>query len=148
MIAAFTDDAIYNIQHRYAHDYDIIKLCDDYLLHKHAQRNGGAAKGAWPALPKSVTLFGEEYRIELVQELAAAENEYANVNFYRHLIQIDAACDLAVQWSSLCHEVVHIIDHHLMLSLDEPATCRIASGLFEFVAQLGVTAELIEGIGC
>jgi len=92
----------------------------------------------WPPIPSLVVLYGQDYEIALVSDLACAAHKYGETNYYRHRIEIDGASSLSVQWATLCHEVLHVIDDHLALGLEEEDVRRLDSGIFEFIAQLGL----------
>ena len=92
----------------------------------------------WPELPKTLVLYGQCYTVERVADLAAAEHRYGETNYYRHTISIDDRCARSVQWATLCHEVLHVIDEQLALGLEEEDVRRLDSGLFEFISQLGI----------
>ena len=92
----------------------------------------------WPELPNEITLFGQPYAIEIVADLSAAVHRYGETEFYRHTISIDGGSVLSVQWATLCHEVLHVIDEALAMGLEEEDVRRLDAGLFEFISQLGI----------
>jgi hypothetical protein len=92
----------------------------------------------WPALPQSLVLYGQPYSVEIVADLAASSHRYGETRYYTHTISIDGGSVLSVQWATLCHEVLHVIDEHLALGLEEEDVRRLDSGLFEFISQLGI----------
>jgi len=92
----------------------------------------------WPELPQELVLFGQPYSVEIVADLSSAIHRYGETIYHRHKISIDGASARSVQWATLCHEVLHVIDEALALGLEEETVRRLDTGLFEFISQLGI----------
>lgn len=87
-------------------------------------------------LPTHLWLFGRKWKIRLTHELGATESNFGRTTMWSGEIVIDGGLNLNDQWSTLCHEVLHVISMSLSLDFDEATVNRTGAGLWEFVRTL------------
>ena len=87
-------------------------------------------------IPLKLTLFGCEWGVKLVDGLIDDHNQYGMTNFQANVMSLDRSLPVDMQWTTLVHEVIHVVNHCLALEFDEDTVCRLDAGLGQFVLQL------------
>ena len=104
-------------------------------------------------LPDKISVFGQEFRIELVPDLKSGDDEvHGETSGIHHRIRISADLDLSRQWQTLVHEYVHAVLYVVGVSnvtddtMEEVIAQSLEYGIWQLLQQHGVTlAKLTNG---
>lgn len=99
-------------------------------------RRPAACMSQLPPLPAEIRLFGQTWAVVVDPNLTQSLGEYGNAAHFLRRITVAGDTDLSAQWATLLHEVIHAVDHTLVLGLPEETVHRLGAGMWEFVETL------------
>ena len=85
--------------------------------------------------PKSIKIFGVDYKIKLVNHNDIFSNEQDGMlNWKEQTIYIQANYPVNQQYKILLHEIIHVISADLLLNFNEQLVEQLATSLFAILS--------------
>jgi Zn-dependent peptidase ImmA (M78 family) len=101
--------------------------------------NANPTKGEEMKLPKKVRILGRTFTVEYFDfdKKVQANDLNGSVDHHKQNIQINNTIHRESQEATLLHEIIHIVSRELKIGLDEDATCKLHTGLYQVLNDNG-----------
>lgn len=102
-------------------------------------------------LPHTITLFGHEVQVEIVDGLGEDEDGkkdwgQADMTGCPLQIRIHSCCDGRRAYQTLVHEVIEMVNNEMELGLEHPNITRLELGLTDFLLNNNIDWGYVNGI--
>ncbi len=96
-------------------------------------------------VPRAIKIGEHTYQIKQPPDFIRDTGNRACVTWHRKLIEIEASMEADTAMVSFLHEVVHIIDRHILYDhLNEDDTACLAEGVYQLFVSLGIELDWSE----
>lgn len=93
-------------------------------------------------VPSRVNIGAQTYTIKFLHDEIFNDNEFGAAWHRKQEITIDPSCHATQRYSTLLHEIIHLIEKAYTFRIDDNDTDRMASGLTEFLRDnLGIELD-------